>query len=113
MFPTFDAEFKFAKIQNSHFVGGGGGSWNLMLSSNLLKSKIPILWAEGGGVFPAFDDESKFAKTKKKNFFLQKKVFGQKCAWEWFSTLSTKWLAYTKYMRTTNMPFLCAVSSLL
>ena len=31
----FDAEFKFAKIQNSH-VGGGGGSWNLMLSPNLL-----------------------------------------------------------------------------
>ena len=23
---TFDAEFKFAKIQNSHFVGEGGGS---------------------------------------------------------------------------------------
>ena len=31
----FDAEFKFAKIQNSH-GGGGGGSWNLMLSPNLL-----------------------------------------------------------------------------
>ena len=24
-FPTFDAEFKFAKIQNSHVEGGGGG----------------------------------------------------------------------------------------
>ena len=24
--------------------GVGGGSWNLMLSSNLLQSKIPILW---------------------------------------------------------------------
>ena len=23
--PTFDAEFKNAKIQNSHFRGGGGG----------------------------------------------------------------------------------------
>ena len=34
----FDAEFKFAKIQNSHIEGGGGGSQNLMLSSNLLKS---------------------------------------------------------------------------
>ena len=42
----FDAEFKFAKIQNSYveggWVGGWGGSQNLMLSSNLLKSKIPI-----------------------------------------------------------------------
>ena len=54
----FDAEFKFAKIQNSHVGGGGvvefdaefkfakiqnsrveGGSWNLMLSLNLLKKK--------------------------------------------------------------------------
>ena len=27
-FPTFDAEFKFAKIQSSHFLGwGGGGPW--------------------------------------------------------------------------------------
>ena len=35
----FDAEFIFAKIQNSYLEGGGGGvSWNLMLSSNLLKS---------------------------------------------------------------------------
>ena len=30
----FDAEFKFAKIQNPHVEGGGGGSRNLMLSSN-------------------------------------------------------------------------------
>ena len=37
----FDAEFKFAKIQNSHVEWGG--SWDLMLSSNLLKSKIPVL----------------------------------------------------------------------
>ena len=45
-FVEFDAEFKFAKIQNSHFVGVGrewlGGLHNLMLSSNFLKSKIPI-----------------------------------------------------------------------
>ena len=48
-FVEFDAEFKFAKIQNSHLWGWGGvgGSWKLMLSSNLLKSKIPIC---GGGV---------------------------------------------------------------
>ena len=34
----FDAEFKFAKIQNCHVEGGS--SWNLMLSSNLLKFKF-------------------------------------------------------------------------
>ena len=39
------AEFKFAQIQNSHVEGS---SQNLMLSSNLLKSKIPILWVGGG-----------------------------------------------------------------
>ena len=39
---NFDAEFKFAKIQNSH-VEGGGAHGILMLSSNLLKSKIPML----------------------------------------------------------------------
>ena len=39
----FDAEFKFAKIQNSYVRGRWGGSQNLMLSSNLLKSKIPML----------------------------------------------------------------------
>ena len=44
----FDAEFKFAKIQNSHGEGEGGGSQNLMLSSNLLKSKIPMLRVGGG-----------------------------------------------------------------
>ena len=43
----FDTEFKFAKIQNSHYEGGGGGLQNLTLSSNLLKSKIPML--DGGG----------------------------------------------------------------
>ena len=56
-FPTFDAESKFAKIQSSHGGGGGGGSWKpisnfqlLMLSSNLLKSKIPMSGGGGGGV---------------------------------------------------------------
>ena len=43
---NFDAEFKFVKIQNSH-VEGGGARGILMLSSNLLKSKIPILRGEG------------------------------------------------------------------
>ena len=47
----FDVEFKFAKIQNSYVEGGWvrGGSRNLMLSSNLLKSKIPMLRVGGGG----------------------------------------------------------------
>ena len=51
---TFDTEFKFAKIQNSYVQWGGGqgvGRTNfqlLMLSSNLLKSKIPM--SVGGGV---------------------------------------------------------------
>ena len=88
-FAEFDAEFKFAKIQNSHggglqnlmpssnllkskipICGGGRGLRNLMPSSNLLRSKIPILG--GGGwwnQFPTFDAESNFAKKKKKNFF--------------------------------------------
>ena len=48
----FDAEFKFAKIQNSYVEGGGGGGFprNLMLSSNLLKSKVSMLRVGGGGV---------------------------------------------------------------
>ena len=47
----FHAEFKFAKIQNSHVEGGRGGMarGNLMLSSNLLKSKIPMLRVGGWG----------------------------------------------------------------
>ena len=60
-FAEFDAEFKFAKIQNSH-VEGEGGSRNLMLSSNLLKSKIPMLG--GGGGLMEFDAEFKFAKIQ-------------------------------------------------
>ena len=42
----FDAEFKFAQIQNSHVVGGGGDSQNLMLSSNF--AKIQNSHVEGG-----------------------------------------------------------------
>ena len=45
-FPTFDAEFKFAKIQNSHVEGGGGGG------------------GVGGNQFPTFDAEFKFAKIQ-------------------------------------------------
>ena len=75
-FPIFDAEFKFAKIQNSHVEGGWvveGGLVEtnfqfLMLSSNLLKSKIPMLRVGGGGAhgnqFSTFDAELKFAKIQ-------------------------------------------------
>ena len=48
-------------------VGGWGGSRNLMLSSNLLKSKNPMLsYVEGGwvGGFAEFDVEFKFAKIQ-------------------------------------------------
>ena len=46
---NFDAEFKFANIQNSHVEGEEGAHGILMLSSNLLKSKIPMLrWVRGG-----------------------------------------------------------------
>ena len=102
---TFDAEFKFAKIQNSHFIGGWGGGedfakfdaefkllkfkipilwgggvgdWgglrNLMLSSNLLKSKIPILLGDRGAGgrwgrgFTEIDAEFKFAKIQNSHF---------------------------------------------
>ena len=79
----FDAEFKFAKSQNSHVEGEGGHSHNLMLSSNLLKSKIPILRVGGSwnlmpssnllkskipmlrvGGLTEFDAEFKFAKIQ-------------------------------------------------
>ena len=74
-FPTLDAEFKFAKIQNSHVEGGwvGGGlvetNFKLfMLSPNLLKSKFPLSSEGGGGFggyqFSTFDAESKFAKIQ-------------------------------------------------
>ena len=44
----FDAESKFAKIQNS-YVRWGVVLWNLMPSPNLLKSKIPMSGGGGGG----------------------------------------------------------------
>ena len=64
VFAEFDAEFKFAKIQNSYVEGGWGGLWNLILSSNLLKSKIPMLRVGEGGGFTEFDAEFKFAKIQ-------------------------------------------------
>ena len=73
-----DAEFKFAKIQNSHVEVGweGGGSWK-------------------------FDAESKSA-LKKKFFFAKNFLsFWAKSIMVLFWTLSTKWFPYTKYRRTT------------
>ena len=62
--PTFDAESKNAKIQNSHFHrwggGGGVGSQLLMLTPKMLKFKIQIFtggWVgggEGGGLVANF-----------------------------------------------------------
>ena len=101
-FAEFDVESRFAKIQNSHLRGGGGGGvlWNLMLSSDLLKSKIPICgrgekgW--GGGwwnQFPTFDAESKFAKKKKKNFAKNFLSFRAKIGTVLFWILNTEWFA--------------------
>ena len=109
---NFDAEFKFAKIQNSHVEGGwvGGAHGNLMLSSNLLKSKIPMSGGGGGGggwwkQLSTFDAKSKFAKKKKKKIFWAKNFlsFWAKSITVLFWTLSTKWLPYTKHRRTTKM----------
>ena len=47
---NFNAEFKFAKIQNTHVEGWGGACGILILNSNLLKSKIPMLRLGGGGM---------------------------------------------------------------
>ena len=68
--PTFDAEFKFAKIQNSYVrcEGGGGGGWWNQLST-----------------FDADADSNFFAKN-----FLS---FRAKIGTDLFWTLSTKWFA--------------------
>ena len=78
-FAEFDVEFKFAKIQNSYVEGGWvGGLLNLMLSSNLLKSKIPMLRVGGcirgvWGGFTEFDVELKFAIIQ--NSYVEEGVF--------------------------------------
>ena len=63
---NFNAEFRFAKIQNFHVEGWGGAHGILMLSSNLLKSKIPML--RGGGLWN-FNAEFRFAKIQ--NFHVE------------------------------------------
>ena len=74
-FPTFDAEFKFAKYKIPMLEVGGlaGGlvetNFKLfMLSPNLLKSKFPLSsegeGGFGGNQFPTFDAEFKFAKIQ-------------------------------------------------
>ena len=63
-FLTYKLKYKFSNL------GGGGGGWVshgfLMLSSNLIKSKISMLRVgEGGLVSWKFDVEFKFAKIAK------------------------------------------------
>ena len=76
-----DAKFKFAKIQNS-YVGGGKGVRKLMLSSNLLKSKIPMSGGRGVGwgwvwwnQLSTFDAESKFAKIQNSHVVVMEPTF--------------------------------------
>ena len=57
-----DRGLKVVRTFTNSWGGGGGCSWNLMLSSNLLKSKIPICGGVGG--FAEFDAEFKFAKIQ-------------------------------------------------
>ena len=65
---TFDAGSRNAKIQNSEFCkwGGGGGEFDgqlLMLSPEVLKSKIPIFAGEGC-LRPTVDAESRNDKIQ-------------------------------------------------
>ena len=90
-FPTFDAEFKFAKIQNSHVWWGGGG----MVSGNK---------------FPTFEAESKFVKKKKKNFaknflsFQAKKCLGIVLDFEYQVVHIYEVYANHKNKRDSNSP---------
>ena len=60
-FPTFDAEFKFAKIQNSHVWWGEGGGWCNQLSTFDAEFKFAkiqnshVQWGAGGLVEPTFN----------------------------------------------------------
>ena len=73
-FAEFDVEFKFAKIQNSHFVWGGGG-WGVV----------------GGTNFQLLMLSPKFAKKKifAKNFLSFQAKIGKVLFW----ILKTEWFA--------------------
>ena len=112
---TFDTELKFTKILNSHvWLGGGIGGTNfqlLMLSSNLLKSKIPMSGGGGGGVGGSGTNFQLLMLSPnlltKKIFFAKNFLsFRTKSITVLFWTLSTKWFPYTKYRRTTIKEFL-------
>ena len=64
----FDAEFKFAKIQNPHVEGGGEGPVEFDAEFKFAKIQNPHVEGGGGGLME-FNAESKFAK---------KKIFGKK-----------------------------------
>ena len=95
----FDAEFKFAKIQNSYVVGGGGLT-EFGAEFKFAKIQNSHVVGGGGGVLTEFDAESKFAI--KKNFAKNFISFRTKIGMVLFWTLSTKWFPYTKYRRTTT-----------
>ena len=60
-FAEFDAEFKFAKIQNSYVEGGGFTEFD----AEFKFAKIQNSYGRGGGGgFVEFDAEFKFAKSK-------------------------------------------------
>ena len=101
----FDAEFKFAKIQNPHVEGGGGGLMEFDAEFKFAKNQNSHVEG-GGGQLVEFDAESKFAL---KNFFFAKNFlsFQTKIGMVLFWTLSTKWFPYTKYRRTTTKNSLC------
>ena len=66
-FLTFDAESKFAKIQNSHVWGGGGQFPTFDAESKFAKIQNSHVWwggRVGRNQFPTFDAESKFAKIQ-------------------------------------------------
>ena len=102
----FDVEFKFAKIQNSH-LWGVGVSWNLMLSSNLLKSKIPIC-GRGGGIggtnFQLLMLSPNLLKKKKKIFFVKNFLsFWAKMCLGMVFDFEYRVVRYTKYSESQQL----------
>ena len=66
--PTFDIEFKFAKIQNSHIEGGGGNQFPTFDAefkfAKIQNSHVEGGWGVNGNQFPTFDAEFKFANIQ-------------------------------------------------